>query len=118
MSQNPAVQQALKIGLASKARLDERKVKRLINNGPGPENGITVEFNDDNSVKLGMLLHCPLTENRGQHLIDQLSLSTRDSGEIIIDPIFCETSVKGCFAAGDTVNLVKQVALGMGHDKS
>jgi thioredoxin reductase len=110
-----ATAQALRIAQASKAKVDTRTVKRLINNGPGPENGITIEFQDGSNAKLGMLLHRPPTINRGQRFIDQLGLNTRDgSGEIVTDPVFAETSVKGCFAAGDTQELVKQVAVAMG----
>ncbi|KAF1820392.1 FAD/NAD(P)-binding domain-containing protein [Dissoconium aciculare CBS 342.82] len=110
-----ATAQALRIAQASKAKVDTRTVKRLINNGPGPENGITIEFQDGSNAKLGMLLHRPSTINRGQRFIDQLGLNMRDgSGEIVTDPVLAETSVKGCFAAGDTQELVKQVAVAMG----
>lgn len=119
VSEDSAVQQALSIATASGAKVDTRKVTKLINNGPGPAKGITVEFEDGESVRLGMLLHRPATKNRGQHLIDQLGLKTREgSGEIVVDPVFAETSVKGCFGAGDTSDLVKQVALGMGSGMS
>lgn len=115
VSSDSAVQQALRIALARGAKIDSRKVAKLINNGPGPEKGITVEFDDGSSVKLGMLLHRPATRNRGQHLIDQLGLKMREgTGEIFVDPVFAETSVKGCFAAGDTADMFKQVALAMG----
>lgn len=115
VSQDAAVQNALRTALASGAKLDERKVKKLINNGPGPEKGISVGFEDGSSVRLGMLLHRPPTRNRAQKLIEQLGLKTREgSGEVEIDPVFGETSVKGCFSAGDTAELVKQVAVSMG----
>lgn len=116
--QEPAVQEALRIALVSGAKVDERKIERLIHNGPGPANGISVEFEDRSRVRLGMLLHRPPTRNRSQHLIDQLGLKTREgAGEIVVDPIFGETSVKGCFSAGDTAQMVKQVAIGMGSGK-
>lgn len=118
-SNDTAVAQALRIAQASGAKTDTRIVKRLVNNGPGPEKGITIEFNDGSHVKLGMLLHRPPTRNRGQKFIDQLGLKTREgSGEILVDPIFAQTSVNGCFAAGDTADLVKQVALAMGSGTS
>ncbi len=126
---NPAVQNALNMALASHAKLDERKIKRLVNNGHGPENGITIEFEEEeeagekkkedatttSTVKLGMLLHRPKTKNKSQHLIDQLGIKTKEgSGEIVVDQLFGETNVKGCFAAGDTSELLKQVAISMG----
>ena len=113
-----SVQQALRIALASHAKLDSRTIKRLVNDGVGPDRGITIEFEVGPSVTLGMLLHKPPVRNRAQHLIDQLELKTKDgSGEIIVDPMFGETSVSGCLAAGDTSKLVKQVALAMGSGK-
>ncbi|KAF2143180.1 uncharacterized protein K452DRAFT_296965 [Aplosporella prunicola CBS 121167] len=115
VSSDAAVQQALKTALASNVKLDTRPVKRLVNNGEGPENGITVEFETGPSAKLGMLLHRPPTRNRAQNLIDQLGLKTGEgSGEVVVDPTFAESSVKGCFVAGDSSELVKQVALAMG----
>lgn len=118
VANDTATQTALQTALASKAKLDTRPVKKFINNGEGPEKGITIEFEEGDPVTLGMLLHRPPTVNRAQSLIKQLGLKTKEgSGEIVTDPVFAETSVKGCFAAGDTSELVKQVALGMGSGK-
>lgn len=108
------VQQALKTALAAGATLDERKVKRLVNNGAGPAAGVTVEFETGPSATLGMLVHKPPTRNRAQHLIDQLGLKTAPSGDVAVDPLFTESSVPGCIVAGDTSEVVKQVSLAMG----
>lgn len=115
VAEDTATQTALQTAFASKAKLDTRRIRKLINNGEGPEKGITIEFEEGGSVTLGMLLHKAPVVNRGQAMIKQLGLKTREgSGEIVIDPTFAETSVKGCFAAGDTSDLVKQVSLAMG----
>lgn len=55
--------------------------------------------------------------NRAQDLIEQLGLECVDEkmgGHVkIVNPMFNSTNVKGVFAAGDTMTMVKQVALAM-----
>lgn len=117
MSTNSDVQEAFMIAQARGAKLDTRPIERLINNGAGPGNGITIEFKDGTSIKLGMLLHRPATGNVAQHLIEQPGLAISETGgDIGIEGIFGESSVPGCFAAGDTQDLMKQVATAMGTD--
>ncbi|KAK0638013.1 Thioredoxin reductase tcpT [Lasiodiplodia hormozganensis] len=108
------VQHALRVALASGATLDTRRIRRLVNNGKGPERGITLEFDDGPSVTLGLLMHKPPTRNRAQHLIDQLSLKTTPSGDVAVDALFTESSVPGCIVAGDTSEVVKQASLALG----
>ena len=108
------VEHALQMALASGAKLDTRKIKRLVNNGKGPERGITLEFESGESVTLGLLLHKPPTRHRAQHLIDQLGLRTIPSGEVLVDPLSAESSVPGCLVAGDSCEVIKQVAVAMG----
>ncbi|KAH7048245.1 hypothetical protein B0J12DRAFT_601353 [Macrophomina phaseolina] len=108
------VQQALQTALACGAKLDDRKIRRLVNNGEGPARGVTIEFETGPSATLGMLLHKPPTRNHGQHLIEQLGLKTGPSGDVAVDPMFTESSVKGCIVAGDTSEVVKQASLAMG----
>jgi len=103
----PEASAALKTVLARGCRLDRRSIKRLINNGAGPANGITIEFDDGENVTLGMLVHKPPTINRAEDLIRQLGLNTMPAasgGEVMVDPLFGETNLRGCFAAGDTAN--------------
>ncbi|KAL6895124.1 hypothetical protein GGI43DRAFT_424568 [Trichoderma evansii] len=104
-------QTALKKVLAAGVKLDQRKVSRLINNGEGPENGITIEFESGSPAKLGMLLHRPPTKSRGQSLIDQLGLETKPNGDVVTDPMMLRTNVPGCFAAGDTQESIKQALM-------
>lgn len=99
---------------ASDIQTDPRPIARLINNGPGAA-GITLEFATGNSTTLGMLFHRPATRSRGHALIAQLRLETKTGtpeGKIVVaDPMFLETSVRGCFAAGDTHQMMKQAAV-------
>ncbi|UKZ96301.1 uncharacterized protein TrAFT101_011099 [Trichoderma asperellum] len=101
--QDEPTQNALKKVLASGVKLDQRKVLRLVNNGEGPESGITIEFDRGSPAKLGMLLHRPPTKSRGQPLIDQLGLEAKPNGDVVTDPMMLRTNVLGCFAAGDTI---------------
>lgn len=111
------VQQALKVAKALGVNVDSRKITRLLNNGPSHEEGVTIEFETGEPVTLGFLVHRPVTVNRSQHLIDQLGVETVDSamgGHIkIANPMFNETSVRGVFAAGDTMVMMKQAAIAM-----
>ncbi|KAK4060903.1 hypothetical protein Trihar35433_9828 [Trichoderma harzianum] len=104
-------QMALKKVLATGIKLDQRKVRHLINNGWGPENGISIEFETGPAVKLGMLLHRPPMQPRGQDLIEQLGLETNHKGDIVADSMMLRTSVPGCFAAGDTQESIKQALM-------
>lgn len=114
---NEPVQNALKLAKAFGANLDERKIARMINNGPSHTDGVTIEFETGESATLGFLVHKPVTLNRAQHLIDQLGVETVDEaigGHIkITNSMFNETSVRGVFAAGDTMVMIKQVAIAM-----
>ncbi|KAK4068265.1 uncharacterized protein Triagg1_7508 [Trichoderma aggressivum f. europaeum] len=104
-------QMALKKVLAIGIKLDQRPVRRLINNGDGPENGISIEFESGPPVKLGMLLHRPPMQPRGRDLIEQLGLETNPKGDIVADSMMLRTSVPGCFAAGDTQESIKQALM-------
>lgn len=114
---DPPVQQALKVAKAFGAQVDPRKIVRFINNGPSHEDGVTIEFETGDPVTLGFIVHRPVTVNRSQHLIDQLGVETVDpamGGHVkIVNSIFNESSVRGVFAAGDTMVMMKQVAIAM-----
>lgn len=116
VSNAPEVSTAVVTAQARGCRLDTRSIRRMINNGAGPANGITIEFENGPNVTLGMLLDKPPTVNRAQNLIQQLGLITTPAasgGEVIVDHLFGESSLAGCFAAGDTAQLIKQVTIAM-----
>jgi thioredoxin reductase len=111
------VQDALRTARVFGAKLDERRIVKLVNNGPSHTDGVTIHFESGEPVTLGFLVHRPATVNRAQHLIDQLGVEVIDSpmgGPIkITNTMFNETSVRGVFAGGDTMVLMKQVAIAM-----
>lgn len=113
------IQKALHLSRVFGATLDERKIVRLINNGPSHTDGVTIEFETGDPVTLGFLVHKPATVNRAQHLIDQLGIETVEAalgGHIkIMNSVFNDTSVHGVFAGGDTMVMMKQVAVAMGE---
>lgn len=110
LSTDAGVQRALRTASASGVKVDERPIRRLMNQG----DTIGIEFDDTQTVTLGMLLHKPPTINRSQNLIDQLGLETMEqSAEVMVNPLFCESSLPGCFVAGDGGQLLKQVAVAM-----
>jgi thioredoxin reductase len=117
ISEEAPIQQALKVAKAFGAKVDSRKITRFVNNGPSHEDGVTIEFETGEPVTLGFIVHRPATVNRSQHLIDQLGVETVDpamGGHVkIMNPMFNETSVRGVFAAGDTMVLMKQAAIAM-----
>ncbi|KAJ4302530.1 hypothetical protein N0V88_002679 [Collariella sp. IMI 366227] len=101
-------QTALKTVFGAGYKLDERRITRLVNNCLGAVNDITLEFESGLSVKVGMLFHRPQNRSRAYVLIEQLGLDTKPTGEVMHGPLM-ETSVRGCFVAGDTQAHVKQV---------
>ncbi|KAF2680063.1 FAD/NAD(P)-binding domain-containing protein [Lentithecium fluviatile CBS 122367] len=117
ISDAPPVQQQLKLAKVLGAKVDERKIARLVNNGPSHTDGVTIEFEEGEPVTLGFIVHKPPTVNRAQDLIEQLGLECVDAkmgGHVKIEnPMFNSTSVKGVFAAGDTMVAMKQVTVAM-----
>lgn len=110
------IQNALKIARAFGAKVDQRKIKKLINNGPSHLQGVTIEFEEGDAVTLGFIVHKPPTVNRAQDLIEQLGVETvpqEMGGHVAVKDMFNETSVRGVFAAGDTMVMMKQVAIAM-----
>jgi thioredoxin reductase len=117
VSTEEPIQKALKLAKAFGANLDERKIVRLTNNGPSHTDGVTIHFDSGEPITLGFIVHKTVTVNRAQHLIEQLGIETVDKamgGHIkIANPMFNSTSVRGVFAAGDTMVAMKQAVIAM-----
>jgi gliotoxin/aspirochlorine biosynthesis thioredoxin reductase len=117
VASSPPVEKSLKLSKAFGAKIDERKITKMINNGASHLDGITLEFETGAPVTLGFLVHKHPTVNRADEIIKQLGVETvpeEMGGHIkIADAMFNETSVRGVFAAGDTMVMMKQVAIAM-----
>ncbi|CAI7602477.1 unnamed protein product [Penicillium glandicola] len=115
--EDPEIQKAIKTVLSIPGTsLETRKIKRLVNNGPGPENGVTIEFEEGPSQRLGMIIHKPRTRSFGKPLFDQLGVDVNEmTGDAVVaNQMFLESTVPGCILAGDTIEMIKQVAIAQG----
>ncbi|KAF2018650.1 FAD/NAD(P)-binding domain-containing protein [Aaosphaeria arxii CBS 175.79] len=111
----PPIERSLKISKVFGAKFDERKIIRMVNNGPSYVEGITLEFELGEPVTLGFVVDKPPVVNRAQDLIDQLGLETvplEQGGHLKVNSMN-ETNVRGVFAAGDTTVMMKQVVIAM-----
>lgn len=100
---------------SSKVHVNSRAISRLKLVDTGPQ--VRIEFADGSKpVTEGFLTSHPKMEQRAKHLIEQLDIEMTEVGDIKVSLPFNETSVKGCFAAGDCSNMMKTVidALHMG----
>ena len=111
------VREQMRVCEAWGAKIESRRVKRLVNNGPTHKEGVTVEFEEGENMTLGFIAHKPPTVNRAPELVEQLGLecvSEKEGGHVkIVNPVFNSTSVKGVFVAGDTMTPWKQVTFAM-----
>lgn len=115
-SSPPELWRGVRTVRARGAKFDTRRIARLVNDGPPPEHGVTVEFEDGEKMRLAFLVHRPPTVNRAQALLDQLGVETKPAeqgGEVALKNMFGETNVSGCFVAGDTMSMMKQVTVAM-----
>lgn len=84
-------------------KIDARKIQRLIDNGGA---SVTIEFIDGSTKEETFLVHNPKTTVQGP-FIEQLGLDLTPTGDILANPPFFQTSVRGVFAAGDCITPYK-----------
>lgn len=90
---------------SSKISFDDRKIAKLeLENDTGP--GVIVHFADGTSKREGFITNHPRVEQRSP-FARQLGLETSQTGEIVVTGPFNETSVTGCFAAGDAATMMR-----------
>lgn len=120
---------ALATGLKAAAKkqtgwtVESRKIRRLVaaaageGGGEGRDECVAVEFEDGSSRKEKFLVNQPLTVPGGP-FVGQLGLATSPLGDILAEPPFHQTSVRGVFAAGDcmTPNKVVPTAIASGSN--
>ncbi|KAI1856265.1 hypothetical protein JX265_011777 [Neoarthrinium moseri] len=82
----------------SKFIIEERQIKRLVENNDG--DCVTVEFVDGSSKLEKFLVHNPQTTTQGP-FVTQFGLATTPNGDIQADGPFYQTSVPGVYAVGD-----------------
>lgn len=93
---------------ASNLKVDDRKIVRVEQISETPADGLKIQFADGQTEELGFLVHAPINEMTGPWA-DQLGLEM-ENGNYKLTNMFGETSVPGCFAAGDCATVAKAVA--------
>lgn len=83
---------------------DDRRIARFSLQGSGPQ--VRVTFEDGSSTVEGFLVNHPRVEQAAPFAA-QLGLDRLPSGEVRVEPPFNETSLAGCFAAGDNATPMK-----------
>ncbi|KAE8155343.1 FAD/NAD(P)-binding domain-containing protein [Aspergillus avenaceus] len=103
---------ALHVAKARGCKVDDRSIRRLSRN---PTNGyIRIDFTNGSQSEIGFLLHHPSIMNRASALISELNLElVPEGGHIQVKNAVGETSVRGCFAAGDTATASKIVSVAL-----
>ncbi|KAF7551190.1 hypothetical protein G7Z17_g5194 [Cylindrodendrum hubeiense] len=91
---------------SSKIHFDNRKIARFQLKDGGPE--VTIHFEDGTTKTEGFIANHPSIAQKAP-FVDELGLERLPSGDIKVDEPFFETSVKGCFAAGDAATMKKAV---------
>lgn len=103
--------EAAKLFKSPKVTTDNRKIQSYALKGDGP--AMTITFEDGSSKEEGFCVNQPKLEQRGP-FAEQLGLEMGEGGaDIKSMPPFFETSVKGCFAAGDAATPMKSVLQAM-----
>ncbi|VUC20644.1 unnamed protein product [Clonostachys rosea] len=96
---------------SSKIVLDSRPIESLSLVEGGPQ--VRVNFTDGTSKVEGFIVSHPTVEQRAKSLTEQLGLEMTPSGHVLVNEPFKETSVKGCFAAGDMATPISAVVQAM-----
>lgn len=97
---------------STKIHFDSRVIKRLSLVGSGPS--VEVTFEDGTTKTEGFLVNHPKVV-QSTPFIEQLGLETTEAGDIKVEAPFNETSVKGCFAAGDATTMFRTVLAAMNN---
>ena len=94
---------------SSKITVDTRAISSLSLIADGP--GVRISFTDGSaSATEGFVAGHPGVEQRGGDLAAQLGLEMAPAGDVLkVTGPFNETSVDGCFAAGDAATVMRSV---------
>lgn len=103
VSQAAAIRDA--IGPEAPMTVDTRRITKF---ALGPDQtGITIHFEDGTTKDEAFLGHKPKSKIKSSALAEQLGLELTPQGDIKTSPPFGETSLSGCFAAGDNASFLK-----------
>ncbi|CAI6237990.1 unnamed protein product [Periconia digitata] len=89
-------------------KVDSRRIAKFELGPTG--SGVLITFEDGSTRAEGFLAHKPIMKLRNTYLAEQLGLETTPTGDIKVIPPFGETSVPGCFAAGDNSSTFKMIS--------
>ncbi|OKL63499.1 hypothetical protein UA08_01556 [Talaromyces atroroseus] len=104
--------EALDTVAARGAKFDNRVIESISEDPEGV--GIRLHFRTGLDQQVKMLLSHPLSVNRAEHLITGLGLETHaKAGHVICKGYFGETSLDGCFAAGDTSTITRTIPVAL-----
>ncbi|KAI1322260.1 FAD/NAD(P)-binding domain-containing protein [Xylariaceae sp. FL0255] len=93
------------VGPVAPFKIDSRRITKfeLGNN----QHGITIHFDDGTSKQEAFIAHKPKSALKSSSLAEQLGLQMTPQGDLLVSQPFGETSVGGCFAAGDNSSFLK-----------
>ncbi|GJP89819.1 FAD/NAD(P)-binding domain-containing protein [Aspergillus niger] len=106
---DPDARQPLDIAIARGVNIDGRAIK-LISQIPDGT-GVKLCFHDGEDKDLRMLLSSPKSINRAASLVEELGLETqpRSRGLVVSKSSMGESSLRGCFVAGDASSSVPKI---------
>ena len=110
-----ATAEALKVAEASGAKVDERRIRKLVHHED--EQGIDVVFEDGDSFRIGFLQHTPPTHVVAPNLAEDLGVEKLPDGRggtlLKTSQPFGETNLEGVFVTGDAGVVMKHFANAM-----
>ena len=93
------------VGLTAPVTVDHRKIAKF---ALGPNNvGCMLTFEDGTTKDEAFIAHKPKHALKSSELTKQLGCDITPQGDIKASPPFGETTVSGCFAAGDNASFLK-----------
>ncbi len=118
VSEDPALKEAMNAARSAGCVVDERTIIKLTRALNG-EKGVDVHFEDGESKRIGFLVDKPPTKPVGeQMLVDGLGVEivpTKFGSCLKRNEPFGETSVNGCFVAGDAGTPLTQVTFAVAN---
>ena len=112
--EDPATKEAMNAARSVGCVFDERIITKLTR-APKDEKGVDVHFRDGQNTRMGFLVDKPPTHPMGQQMmVDGIGVEivpTMFGSCLKRNEPFGETSVKGCFVAGDAGSPMTQVTL-------